>query len=128
MSPRIVLLVCGPLAALGVAAAVSGTLRVREARRELAALATTSAFEGRAFAETLKGAHAERQLDALDRRRRIARELAAARRDRLLGAVLLLGSALAGLALRSLGRMASDIEEDRRHASEAAGSGRGKID
>ena len=38
MSPRIILLVCGPLAALGLAAAVTGTVRVERAHRALAAL------------------------------------------------------------------------------------------
>lgn len=131
MSSRTVLLVCGPLAALGLAAAVSGTVRVGGAQRRLAALAETSAFEGRAFAETLKGAHAVRQLDALNERRTLARELAAARRDRLLGGILLLGSVLAGLGLRAFGRMAAEIDEDRRHAAEAlrlTGTGSGKID
>lgn len=128
MSPRTVLLVCGPLAALGIALAASGTLRIRQARRDLVALAATSAFEGRAFAESLQGSHAERQLEALDRRRRLARDLAAARRDRLLGLLLLLGSAVLGAGLRSLGRMASEIEEDRRHATAAPGSVSGKID
>jgi hypothetical protein len=117
MSPRTVLLVCGPIAALGLAAAVSGTVRVQGAQRELAALAKTSDFEGRAFAETLQGAHAERQLAALDRRRVLARQLAAARRNRILGVVLLAGAIVAGLGLRALGRMADEIEEDRRHAS-----------
>jgi hypothetical protein len=128
MSSRTVLLVCGPLAALGLAASVSGTLRVAESRRELAALAATSAFEGRAFAESLQGSHAQRQLEALNRRRTLARELAAARRDRLLGVILLLGAVVAGLGIRSFGRMASEIEEDRRQAGEGAGSGSGKID
>jgi hypothetical protein len=123
MSSRTALLVCGPLAALGLAAAVSGTVRVGHARRELAALAETSAFEGRAFAETLRGAHAERQLGALTERRVLARELAAARRDRLLGGILLCGSVLAWFALRAFRRMADEIEEDRRHLAAA-----GKID
>ena len=114
MPSRTVLLVCGPLAALGLATAVSGTWRVTEARRELASLARTSAFEGRAFAETLRGAHAERQLEALDARRRLARKLAAARRDRLLGVILLAGAVVAGLGLRSLRRMAAEIEEDKK--------------
>jgi hypothetical protein len=131
MSSRIVLLVCGPLAALGLAAAVSGTLRVGGAQRQLAALAETSAFEGRAFAETLRGAHAERQLVALNERRAIARALSSARRDRLLGVILLVGSVVAGLGLRSFGRMAAEIEEDRRHAAEAGrmvGAGARKVD
>ncbi len=123
MSSRTVLLVCGPIAALGLAAAVGGSLRVGSAQRELAALAETSAFEGRAFAETLRGAHAERQLDALNARRRLARELAAARRDRLLGVVVLLGALLAAAGLRSLRRMADEIDEDRRHVAAA-----GKVD
>ena len=123
MSPRTVLLVCGPLAALGLVVTVHGNVRVTHARRDLAALAETSAFEGRAFAETLRGAHAERQLQALTQRRVLARELASARRDRLLGVILLVGSILAGLGLRALARMAEEIAEDRRHLAEA-----GKID
>jgi hypothetical protein len=131
MSPRTVLLVCGPLAALGLAAALSGHVRVEGAQRRLAALAETSAFEGRAFAETLKGAHAVRQLDALNERRSIARALAAARRDRLLGLLLLLGSAVGALGMRAFGRMAAEIEEDRRHATIARlspGEPSGKVD
>ncbi|MGB8933169.1 MAG: hypothetical protein WCC48_18135 [Anaeromyxobacteraceae bacterium] len=120
MSPRTVLLVCGPLAAIGLAAAVNGTLRVAHARRELSALAETSAFEGRAFAETLRGAHAERQLEALTARRVLARELSTARRDRLLGVILLAGSVLTWLGLRAFARMADEIEHDRRHLAGAA--------
>jgi hypothetical protein len=123
MSSRIALLVCGPLAALGLAAAVTGTVRVSHARRDLAALAETSAFEGRAFAETLRGAHAERQLEALTARRALARELASARRDRLLGVILLVGAVLAWFGLRALTRMADEVAEDRRHLAAA-----GKID
>jgi len=128
MSRRTLLFVCGPLAALGLAGAVTGTVRVSSARRELSALAATSAFEGRAFAETLRGAHAERQLDALTRRRAIARELAAARRDRLLGVLLLAGSALAALGIRALRRMADENAEDRAHVEEAEGMGGRKVD
>jgi hypothetical protein len=123
MSSRTVLLVCGPLAALGLAIAVHGTVRVSRAHEALERLAATSAAEGRAFAETLRGAHVERQLEALTERRAIARELAAARRDRLLGVILLAGSVVAGLGLRAFGRMADEIEEDRRHVGEA-GAGR----
>ncbi len=115
MSPRTVLLVCAPLAALGLVVAVHGSWRVSQARRELAALAETSAFEGRAFAETLRGAHAERQLEALDARRRLARKLVAARRDRLLGVILLVGSVVVGAGLRTLARMAEEIRDDHRH-------------
>ncbi len=115
MSSRTLLLVCAPIAALGLAIAVHGTWRVAQARRDLAALARTSAFEGRAFAETLRGAHAERQLEALDARRALARKLAAARRDRLLGVIALLGAVVVGAGLRSLARMAEEIRDDRRH-------------
>jgi hypothetical protein len=128
MSSRTVLLVCGPLAALGLATAGYGTVRVSRAREALSALAATSAAEGRAFAETLRGAHVERQLEALTERRAIARELAAARRDRLLGVILLAGSVVAGLGLRAFGRMADEIEEDRRHVGAAGRGGSGKID
>jgi hypothetical protein len=121
MSRRTLLLVCGPLAALGLAAVLSGTLRIARAQRELAALAETSAFEGRAFAETLRGAHAERQLEALDRRRALARELATARRNRVLGVVVLAGTAILALGLRAFARMAEEIAEDRRHVASESG-------
>jgi hypothetical protein len=128
MSRRTVLLVCGPLAALGLATAGWGTVRVQRARRGLATLATTSAFEGRAFAETLQGAHVEAQLQALTQRRAIARELAAARRDRLLGVILLAGTVLAWAGLRSLTRMADELDDDRRHLGLTGTGGREKVD
>jgi hypothetical protein len=128
MSSRPYLLVCGPLAALGLAAAVHGTVRVHRASQELAVLAEKSAVEGRAFAETLRGAHAERQLEALMQRRTIARELAAARRDRLLGVILLAGSILAAFGLRAFRRMADEIAEDRRHVGAVGRGGPEKID
>lgn len=129
MSSRpVLLIVCGPLAALGLAAAVHGTVRISRAHHELSALAEESAFEGRAFAETLRGAHAERQLEALTQRRAIARELAAARTDRLLGVILLAGSVVVGFGLRALGRMADEIAEDRRHVGEVRAGGTGKVD
>ena len=128
MSRRTILLVCGPLAALGLATAAYGTVRVTRARQELSALAQTSAQEGRAFAETLRGAHAEAQLAAMTRRRASARELAAARRDRLLGVILLAASAVAGFGLRAFGRMADENAEDRLHVGLTEGVARQKVD
>jgi hypothetical protein len=128
MSRITIFIVCGLLAALGLAGAAFGTARVASARRQLTVLTARSADEGRAFEETLQGAHVERQLQALLDRRGVARELAAARRDRLLGLVLLAVSAVAGLGFRAFGRMADEIEEDRRHVGATAGGAGGKVD
>jgi hypothetical protein len=115
MPLRVATLVCSALAAAGVAASGYGTVRIQRAQTELVELRQTSEVEARAFAETLGGAHAVKQLDALLRRRGLARSLAAARRDRLLGILLIVGSGVAAFGLRAMGRIASEIEEDKRH-------------
>lgn len=103
------------LALAGVAVTVRGTLRVRALEVELAATATAGQAAGASFVETLRGEHAERQRIAFDRRREVALALAAARRDRLLGALLIAAAALALAALRVMNRIAAEIAEDRDH-------------
>ncbi len=115
MTPRTITLLCLPVALIGAGAAVHATLRVGALDREFEELAATAKAEGDSFLATLKGEHAERQRIAFARRREVALSLAAARRDRLLG---VLGVAAAGLlagALFVMGRIAAEIEEDRRH-------------
>lgn len=110
-----ILVLCGPLAAAGLALTLHGTFRVNAGERELAAVRAEGEAAGASFVETLKGEHAERQRLAFERRRAIALELAAARRDRLLGLLLAGGAGLAGAALTVMSRIAAEVEEDKRH-------------
>lgn len=110
-----ILLITLPIALGGLGAAVHSTFRVNELERDLAALGAEGKEAGASFVETLQGEHAERQRAAFDRRRVIALELAAARRNRLLGFLAVAAAGLGGSALSVMSRIASEIEEDRRH-------------
>lgn len=109
------LLITIPLALGGLAVAVHSTFRVNALERDLATLAAEGKEAGASFVETLRGEHAERQRAAFDRRRAIALELAAARRNRMLGFLAVGAAGLAGAALSVMSRIAEEIEEDRRH-------------
>jgi hypothetical protein len=111
------------VALAGLAVAVRSTLRVRALDAEVKAALRTGQAEGASFVETLRGEHAERQRLALDRRREVALALARARRDRLLGALAIVGAALVYGAGRVLSRLALEVESDRRHVG--AGTERG---
>jgi hypothetical protein len=108
-------LLCLPLALAGVAATVHGTVRVGRHERDLEALAEAGRAAGASFVETLRGDHAERQRLAYDRRRELALSLAAARRDRLLGILAVVGAGVLLSSLVVLRRIAREIDEDRRH-------------
>ncbi len=124
MSRTKIALLCAPIAAAGLAFSIHGTYRVRALERELAARAEEGQSAGASFVETLQGGFAERQRLAFDRRRALALDLAAARRDRLLGVLVVAASGLAGAALSVLSRISAEIEEDRRHvAAEATPAG-----
>ncbi len=114
-----ILMVCIPVALAGLGLAVHATFRVNGLQRELAAVAAEGQSAGASFVETLQGDFAERQRMAFDRRRALALDLAAARRDRLLGVLVVAASGLAGGALSVLSRIAAEIEEDRRHVAAA---------
>jgi hypothetical protein len=116
-----ILLLCGPLAAGGLALAVHATLRVNRHERELAQVAVAGRAAGASFVETLQGEHAERQRLAFDRRRDLALGLAAARRDRLLGVLGVAGAGLLGAALSVMSRISAEVEEDRRHVRAGRG-------
>jgi hypothetical protein len=116
-------LLCLPIALAGLGVAAHATLRVREGERQLAALAVEGKAAGDSFVETLQGEHAERQWLTYDRRREVALDLAAARRDRLLGILATAAAALFAGALSVLSRIATEVEEDRRHVEgDPAGS------
>jgi hypothetical protein len=114
-----ILLLCAPIAAGGLALSLHATFRVTSLEARLAALATEGRAAGASFVETLQGEHAERQQALFDRRRDLALELAAARRDRLLGFLAVAGAGLAGSALSVMSRIAAEVEEDRRHVAGA---------
>ncbi len=119
-----ILMVCLPVALAGLGLALHATFRVNALERELAARAEEGQSAGASFVETLQGGFAERQRLAFDRRRALALDLAAARRDRLLGVLAVAASGLAGAALSVLSRISAEIEEDRRHiAAEATPAG-----
>ena len=114
MSRATIVLLCA--VALGGAAVVArASVRVRAIGAELRAVTTAGDAAGASFVETLRGEHAERQQLAFDRRRALALDLAAARRDRLLGALAVAGAALGGAAAHALSRISSEIDEDRQH-------------
>ncbi len=119
-----ILMVSAPIAAVGLAVALHATFRVNRLQRELASLATEGQSAGASFVATLQGDWAERQRMAFDRRRALALDLAAARRDRLLGMLAVGAAGLAGAALSVLSRIAAEIDEDRRHVAAAAGQRR----
>jgi hypothetical protein len=88
------LLVSLAVAAAGAWGVGRGTARGAAARQEMALLEAAGRAEGESFMKTLRGAHADRQLRAFDRRREVALDLARARRDQMLGGLALLASAL----------------------------------
>jgi hypothetical protein len=115
MSPLKIALVCVPVALAGVGLATLATARIGRLERELAAEATAGEAAGASFVQTLRGEHAERQRLSFERRRAQALDLAAARRDRLLGLGGVAAAGLAAAALRVLARIAAEVEEDRAH-------------
>jgi HAMP domain-containing protein len=110
-----ILALCGPVAAAGLALALHATFRVNDRTRALAELRAEADAAGASFVATLHGEHAERQRVLFERRRTLAIELASARRDRLLGVLLTAGSGLLGAALSVMSRIASEVDEVRRH-------------
>jgi hypothetical protein len=119
-----ILLLCVPLAAGGLGLSLHATFRTSDLEREIAAAASAGQAAGASFVETLQGEHAERQRLALDRRRALALELAAARRDRLLGFLAVAAAGLLGSALSVMARISAEVEEDRRHVADVPGEDR----
>jgi hypothetical protein len=113
MISRKALLVSLPVALAGGAVALTSTQRVEWLRGELRAATTQGKREGESFVATLRGSHAERELEALDRRRAIAAELAAAYRNRLLGLLALVAAALLFAGAQAAARISAELTEDR---------------
>jgi hypothetical protein len=108
------LLAALPLALGGGWLVLASNARIGALRLELERLETQGREEGASFVRTLQGAHAERQLEVLSRRHDAALALAAARRNQLLGILLVLSSGLAFAFVRAAQRIASEIAEDDR--------------
>lgn len=121
MSRIKILLLCVPVALAGLGVALHATWRMAALERAVQAADAEAREAGRAFVQTLQGEHAERQRIALDRRRTLALEMAAARRDRLLGLLATGAAGLLGSALSVMARISAEVEEDRRHVRAAAG-------
>jgi hypothetical protein len=121
MSRIKILLLCVPVALAGLGVALHATWRMAALERAVQAADAEARDAGRAFVQTLQGEHAERQRIALDRRRTLALEMAAARRDRLLGLLATGAAGLLGAALSVMARISAEVEEDRRHVRAAAG-------
>jgi len=115
MSRAKLLLLCGPFAAAGLALTLEATFRVNARSAELAAVRAESDAAGAAFVQSLRGEDAERQKLLFEKRRALAVEAAAARRDRLLGLLLVGAAGLAGSVLSVMSRIAAEVDEDRRH-------------
>ena len=119
-----ILLLCVPLAAGGLGLSLHATFRSSDLEREIVTVTSAGQAAGASFVDTLQGEHAERQRLALDRRRALALELAAARRDRLLGFLAVAAAGLVGSALTVMSRISEEVEEDRRHVGPGAGEDR----
>ncbi len=118
MSRTRIALLCVPIALVGLGVAVYASVRVAEGERRLRELAATGREAGKSFVETLQGEHVERQILAYDQRRAVALSLASARRDQLLGVLAVFGAGLLAAGLSVMSRIASEVEEDRRHVAD----------
>jgi hypothetical protein len=109
---RIVLL-CLPLALAGAGLTAHAWRRVAAEERALAALGAESAAAGQSFVATLQGEHAERQRLLFEQRRAAALGLAAARRDRLIGVLIVGAAGLLAAGLSVMRRLAEEVAEQR---------------
>src|SRR5512142_2510068 len=117
MSRTRIALLCVPIALVGLGVAVYASVRVAAGERRLAELAAAGREAGESYVETLQGEHVERQILAYDQRRAVALSLAAARRDQLLGVLVIVAAALLAAGLLVMARIAAEVEEDRRHVA-----------
>jgi hypothetical protein len=115
------LLAALPLAVAGGWLVYGSTARMENLRGDVARLDLEGRVQGGAFVATLSRADAERELATLDRRKTAALALAGARRNRLLGIVLLVAAPIAAAAVRAVQRIAAEVEEDRRPAERRPG-------
>lgn len=114
MPPLKAFLVALPVALAGGWGVFHGSSRLAAVRQEMAQVDAQSRAAGESFLKTLQGSHADRQLEALDRRRALALELARARRDQMLGALGLVAAALVLAGAAVARRIAAEVDEGKR--------------
>ncbi len=107
------LLAALPLALGGGWLVYGSTSRIGALHAELGNIDAHEREEGESYLRTLQGTHAERQLALLTERRGIALRLAEARRDRLLGVLLVLLAVLAYAFVRVAQRIGRELDEAR---------------
>jgi hypothetical protein len=112
--PWKVLVVCVPLAGGGGWFALDASRQVARLSAELAQADEAGRVAGESYVRTLQGAHAERQLEELDHRRALARELFVARRNRVIGLLAVGAAVLVGWGAVVLGRISTEVDEQRR--------------
>ncbi len=115
------LLVALPVALAGAWGVVDGGARVDAARAAMAREAAAGRAEGESFLKTLEEAHADRQIEAFDRRRALALDLARARRDQLLGLLGLVAAGLLVAGVSVMRRIAREVGEARGRTSRDGG-------
>jgi hypothetical protein len=121
MPPLKAVLVALPVALAGGWGVASGSSRLAAVRLEMSQVEAQSRAAGESFLKTLQGSHAERQLEALDRRRALALDLARARRDQMLGALGLVAAALLLAGAVVARRIAAEVDEGKRLVSPPPG-------
>jgi hypothetical protein len=121
------LLVSVPLAVAGGILMANGHARVNALRAELASTEAQGRAEGESYLRTLQGAHAQRQLELLTQRHEVALRLAGARRDRLLGLLVVLAGLLIFGFVQAAQRIAGEIEAVERLPGRSPGEGEGAV-
>jgi hypothetical protein len=121
------LLVSVPLLVAGGILMSNGHARVDALRAELASTEAQARAEGASYLSTLQGAHAQRQLELLTQRHEVALRLAGARRDRLLGLLVVLAGLLIFGFVQAAQRIAGEIDAVERLPGRSPAEGGGAV-
>jgi len=105
------LLVSIPLVLAGGILMGAAHTRVGSLRAELALTEAQGRAEGESYLRTLQGTHAQRQLELLSQHHQVALKLGAARRDRLLGFLVVMAGLLVYGFTQVAQRVAGELEE-----------------
>ena len=119
------LLVSIPLMLAGGILMGAAHARVGSLRAELALTEAQGRAEGESYLRTLQGTHAQRQLELLSQHHEVALKLGAARRDRLLGFLVVMAGLLTHVFMQVARRVAGELEELDRLPGRSPDGGRG---
>jgi hypothetical protein len=122
MIPKKAIYLSLPIALLGVGVVGHSTWRIQGMTEELEKAEATGRAEGAEFVATLRGAHAERQLQAYDDRRSLAMGIGAARRNRFVGIFMVAAAGLLALGLKVLSSISSEVAQDRSLFTDSGGA------